>query len=312
MESQLIELERMQPVAQSTNAAFIEANTIDVSFDELAEDCVIPVFAKDNEPTISHIDFINTVHKAAQCFFPEGIVNSPAIRVSHPIKGRIPEARHKKSNELLPHEVTTYYERMMFCIEIPSVRKVFGEEELSLTIGGVRAYNLENLYSRKSLEKFKLFLGFKNRVCCNLCVWSDGSVDDIKVLSTGELSGKVEALLAGFNAVDWIQRFESWRNNWFSERDFAEFIGRCKLYLHKPNDLKSELRKFQFGDYQLSQVVEGYYNDPVFGRDSDGNISQWNLYNLLTGANKSSYIDKFLDRAVNASDVVNNISDYFN
>lgn len=27
----------------------------------------------------------------------------------------------------------------------------------------------------------------------------------------------------------------------------------------------------------------------------------WNVYNLLTGANKSSYIDHFLDRACNAT-----------
>ena len=27
----------------------------------------------------------------------------------------------------------------------------------------------------------------------------------------------------------------------------------------------------------------------------------WNVYNLLTGANKSSYIDNFLDRSLNAT-----------
>lgn len=31
-----------------------------------------------------------------------------------------------------------------------------------------------------------------------------------------------------------------------------------------------------------------------------GNINLWRFYNLLTGANKSSYIDTFLDRTVNA------------
>ncbi|GEM_PF-6677704 len=30
--------------------------------------------------------------------------------------------------------------------------------------GGVRAYNLENLYSKGSLERFKIFIGFKNHV----------------------------------------------------------------------------------------------------------------------------------------------------
>jgi hypothetical protein len=29
----------------------------------------------------------------------------------------------------------------------------------------------------------------------------------------------------------------------------------------------------------------------------------WKFYNLLTGANKSSYIDSFLDRSLNASEL---------
>ena len=32
------------------------------------------------------------------------------------------------------------------------------------------------------------------------------------------------------------------------------------------------------------------------------------LYNLLTGANKSSYIDSFLDRAVNATEIATGIN----
>jgi len=35
----------------------------------------------------------------------------------------------------------------------------------------------------------------------------------------------------------------------------------------------------------------------------------WKMYNLFTGANKSSYIDMFLHRGVNASELVEGISD---
>ena len=53
-------------------------------------------------------------------------------------------------------------------------------------------------------------------------------------------------------------------------------------------------------DSQINTVAKAYINDKNFG--SLGNdISMWKLYNLLTGANKSSYIDSFLDRAVNAT-----------
>jgi hypothetical protein len=309
MESQQFKIENVQ-AKQSTAVAFIEANTIAANMHKLSQECVIPVFAKDNDTTISHTDFISTVHRAVGEFFSDEVVNYPAIRVSHPVKGRIPDAKYKKSSELLPHEETMYYERMMFCIELPNVEKTFDEEKLSLIVGGIRAYNLENLYAKKSPEKFKLFVGFKNSVCCNLSVWSDGVVLDLRASSLEEIAGRTNELLTNYDPSLLLRTFETWRTNWLTEAQFTEFIGKCKMYLHMPNELRTFHQKFLFGDYQLTQIVEGYYNDPIFGRRSDGSISQWNLYNLLTGSNKSSYIDKFLDRAVNATDVAINIFDY--
>lgn len=53
---------------------------------------------------------------------------------------------------------------------------------------------------------------------------------------------------------------------------------------------------------QIGLVARAYYSDenlaPV---ENSKESSMWNVYNLLTGANKSSYIDNFLDRANNAS-----------
>ena len=34
----------------------------------------------------------------------------------------------------------------------------------------------------------------------------------------------------------------------------------------------------------------------------------WNVYNLLTGANKSSYIDNFLDRSLNATQLTEGLN----
>ena len=46
-------------------------------------------------------------------------------------------------------------------------------------------------------------------------------------------------------------------------------------------------------DTQVNNVAKAYINDENFG--SLGNdLSMWKFYNLLTGANKSSYIDSFL------------------
>jgi hypothetical protein len=60
----------------------------------------------------------------------------------------------------------------------------------------------------------------------------------------------------------------------------------------------------------LSLVLDGYYKDKYFGRDKDGGINLWKLFNLFTGANKSSYIDKFLDRSINAESVIESMRLY--
>jgi hypothetical protein len=43
---------------QSGSKTFIEANTVDIPFTEIKEEHIIPVFVKDNEPLISHAEFI--------------------------------------------------------------------------------------------------------------------------------------------------------------------------------------------------------------------------------------------------------------
>jgi hypothetical protein len=267
---------------------------------ELLYGCTIPVFAKDNEAAISHHEFIEAVLDGVSAFYHS---NDPVIRVSHPVKGRIPEARHKKASDLESHEETLYYERMMFAIEIPSVKRMIGDDELTLTIGGVKSYHLENLHSKKSLEKFKLFIGFKNRVCCNLCVWTDGIVDDLRVFSVDEITQRTKQMIREFEPQATLDQFERWQNINLTEQQFAEFIGRCRMYLYMPKEEKAHLPKLEFGDSQINQVVEGYYNDPNFSR-TDGEINLWRLYNLFTGANKSSYIDRLLDRGVNASSLL--------
>ena len=74
---------------------FIEANTQEVTLHHLKHECITPVFSKDNELTINHAAFVETIQDAAQSFFNGEKVEQADIRVSHIIKGRIPEAIHK-------------------------------------------------------------------------------------------------------------------------------------------------------------------------------------------------------------------------
>jgi hypothetical protein len=79
------------------------------------------------------------------------------------------------------------------------------------------------------------------------------------------------------------------------------------MYNHLPADAKRDIPPILFGDSQLSAVVRDYYKDVSFCKDDYGNINLFRLYNLFTGANKSSYIDSFIDRSVNAYNLAEQI-----
>ncbi|MCA6473057.1 MAG: DUF3871 family protein, partial [Chitinophagaceae bacterium] len=212
---------------QSNTKAFIEANTIQVPFQEVRNDHIIPVFVRDNEPLISHAEFVDaTAEIATEIFHGEHILK-PSVRLSHPIKGRIPDAKDKPAHLLLDREKTIYYERMMFVIEIPSIQNEIDGNHLSLTIGGVKAYNLDNLYSRaKSDQHFKVFVGFKNRVCTNLCVWTDGFLGELKVKSLDQLKASIQMLITGYNQEQHLYQMKQLADNYITEQQFAHLIGR--------------------------------------------------------------------------------------
>lgn len=285
----------------STDKPFIQANTIEIGLEELSKHHIIPVFIKDNEPVISHPDFIRTTAEIVQKIYGNETILKPNIRLSHPVKGRVPEAKHKPANELLDHEKTLYYERMAFVIEIPSVYDEIAGNTLSLTVGGVKAYNLDNLYNKKGAdEHFKVFIGFKNTICTNLCVWTDGYLSDLKVKSIGQLKACIHTLVENYNACYHLQQMDQLARYSLTEQQFATLVGKCRMYQHLPNSVKGQISPILFGDSQLSAVCRDFYRDNSFCKEDDGSINLWRLYNLFTGANKSTYIDNFLDRSVNA------------
>ena len=59
-----------EPVTTSVERKpFIEANTIPVEYQEIQDNHLIPVFVKDNEPTISQTEFIDVVKGVASTYY---------------------------------------------------------------------------------------------------------------------------------------------------------------------------------------------------------------------------------------------------
>ncbi|MCI1188025.1 DUF3871 family protein [Hymenobacter sp. DH14] len=298
-----------EEAAPSTSRAFIEANTLAVGFSELRHEHIIPVFAKDNERTLSMADFIQVTSEAVRDVFRGEQILTPQIRVSHVIKGRIPEAKDKPASQLLDWEQTVRFERMMFAIEVPTLFETVGGNTLTLVIGGVKAYNLDNLTGRKCPEHFKVFVGFKNLVCTNLAIRTDGLLGDLRVSSLEQLRQGVLTLLREYDQHRHLRQLEALTRYSLTEHQFAQLIGRCRMYQHLSTAAKQRIPALLYGDQQLGTVVRDYYRDENFCREEDGSINLWKFYNLFTEANKSSYIDTFLPKSINALDFTFQVQD---
>jgi len=297
-----MELYNINQVQSHDHQPFIEANTVPMDLATLTEDHIIPVFSKDNTPLISQSDFINSFVDEARAYYGEA--SDPEIRVSHPIKGRIPSARNKRANELEPHEKTIYYQRMMFVTRIKSNNLLRNGQEFDLIAGGIKAYNQDRLDSFGSKSQhFNLFIGIQVKVCANMSVFTDGTNLKAGATSLGELSNLTKRLFRNYTLESQLTNLEELPNYALDEDQFAHFVGRCRIYHNMAYKSKKHLPELLLGDSQISSVTGGYLDDKHFSHDN-GFINLWSLYNLFTAANKSSYIDKSLERNVNAFDMV--------
>ena len=291
-----------QPVTTTSCVSFLDANTNHITMDELKTQCVVPTWAN-QELTISHQDFIESVWDAAQSFYQGEQLTKPTIRASHIVRGRTPDALGKKASELLECEKTQFYQRLAFAFTIPTIYETIEGQRLELCVGGVRNYNDLNLYrSSKGVEKFSVFVGWRVRICSNQILTGQGVKLNLEVMDLKQLYTQVMELFNQFNPARDIHLMQTLSNTYLTETQFAQIIGRMRLYQALPQGLSRRIPRLLITDSQVNNVCRGYYHNEDFGGQG-GSLSMWNFHNLLTEANKSSYIDSYLSRAVNATDV---------
>ncbi len=280
---------------------FIESNTQEISLEELTERNIIPTFS-DNSLTISHQNFIGAVTKVANNVFGE--LTPVELRVSHSIIGRIPSAQHKKAYELTEKEKTVFYQRMAFCCHVLNLTRTINGQVVHLCIGGVRAYNEDKLYSRKSAMKFKVFVGWQVRVCSNLMLTCDGYSGTIECLTEADIMQKTFELFGGFEPMmdDTLHQLEGLRATPIPEELFCKIIGRMRLYQALPMNEQRKLPPLIVGDTAVNAMVRNYVTNPDFGITSGYDFTCWNLMQLGNEAVKQSYIDKWLERNQNCTD----------
>jgi len=291
-----------QPVTTTSCVSFLDANTNHITMEELKTQCVVPTWAN-QELTISHQDFIESVWDAAQSFYQGEQLTKPTIRASHIVRGRTPDALGKKASELLECEKTQFYQRLAFAFTIPTIFETIEGQRLELCVGGVRNYNDLNLYrSSKGVEKFSVFVGWRVRICSNQILTGQGVKLSLEVMDLKQLYTQVMELFNQFNPAKDNHLMQTLSNTYLTETQFAQIVGRMRLYQAIPQGLSRRIPRLLITDSQINNVCRGYYNNPDFA-GKEGSLSMWNFHNLLTEANKSSYIDNYLQRAVNATDV---------
>ena len=285
-------------IDQDNHPNFIESNTKAVTIEELNR-CIVPTFS-DNSLTIAHQQFINTVREAATNVFGE--LTETECRASHPIIGRIPTALHKKANELREDEKTLFYQRLAWCCHIKDLTREINEQTIYLCVGGVRAYNEDKLYARKSPEKFKVFVGWQVRVCSNLMLTCDGYSGVIECMSELDLLEKATRLFKQFELKkeENLTLLENLGRTTITEQQFCQIIGRLRLYQALPAIERKGLPEFDLGDNAVNAATRNYITNPNFGKKS-GDMSCWNLMQLLNEAAKLSYIDTWLSRNQNCT-----------
>lgn len=281
---------------------FIESNTQAITIEELATRCIVPTFS-DNSLTIAHQNAIAAVYKAAEDVFGE--LTPPECRVSHAINGRVASAIHKPTKELTDEEKTIFYQRLAFVAHVKSLTRNVAGQKIELTIGMCRAYNEDKLYSRKSPEKMKIFVGWKVRVCSNLCLTCNGNSGTVEVLTEADVYQKAYQLFRRFDPekYDTLKLIENLHNTRISESLFCYIIGRLRLYQALPSEVQKTLPMIDIGDQAVNAAVRGFVSNPNFGlKEGEGSITTFEMLQLFNEALKQSYIDKFVDRNQNATD----------
>ncbi len=98
-----------------------------------------------------------------------------------------------------------------------------------------------------------------------------------------------------------------WQNQGLTEYQFAQLLGRCRMYPSLSREMKKEVFPLDITDNQMMAVCREYHNLQANRRGSY--LSLWQLYNLFTSAIKSSYIDRYVERSVNSHELVSHLQE---
>ena len=114
--------------------------------------------------------------------------------------------------------------------------------------------------------------------------------------------GEKLELFHSFNPAKDIHLLQALSNTYLTETQFAQVVGRMRMFQALPSAQQKRMPQLLITDSQINSVCRDFYRSEHFGM-KDNAISLFDFHNLLTEANKMSYCDTYLHRAVNATEV---------
>ena len=273
---------------------FIESNTQAITLEELSNQ-LIPTFA-DNQVSISHTKFIETVKSAAEKVFGE--LTPVEIRVSHPIIGRTPDAIHLKASELREDQKTCFHQRLAWICHVKGLTRNIDGKTVELTVAGCRSYHEDKLYNRLSPMHFRVAVMWSMRICSNQMICGRGNSGLFEALTEADIYQKSLELFSGFDPYkeENLQLLENLTTTRISEEMFCKIMGRLRLYQALPTNEQKLLPNVSYiGDQACNKAIQSYVQNPNFGRQEGEELSMFNMLNLLNEAVKAKYIDRWMD-----------------
>ncbi len=84
------------------------------------------------------------------------------------------------------------------------------------------------------------------------------------IIPIEELQQKMLALFSGYDAEKHLHQMNELEQQYLTEKQFAQILGKARFYNHLPKNKKFELPQFAFNDSQLYSVAKDYYEDESF------------------------------------------------
>jgi len=279
---------------QLATDAFLLGNTLPIDWQDLKQHQALA--GEQYSSAVLPYELVRITRESLHHIFSHEKIAAPLIRVAYASTDTgTGETAANDGNRL---------EKMVFTIELPSVSDTVGGEPLCMTVGGSLLIREE----KAGGSCISLFAGFTLKRTGSICVFREGLLSNLHVQGTQELKETLYGLLCEYDSIDQLEQLERLTQHTLSAGQVACLLGKATLYQQLPTHLRGLYPELLFTEPQLSGVAKDYTQRFLCEGDNGGDITLWQLYQLLLQANKTSFIDFFLARSANAASFVGGLA----